>query len=195
MISLKPEFAKRVKRTHIFPIFAALFLLFITGCNPSLRFASVKYNAADINRLLNDTNMDYLTIQNNATDAGNYKKPFTLVSYARTKDGGFVDTARYDLPPVAGSKPKTFKGKTVLGNFMLSRDSIVAILTDPKTKQRNKDFAYLLFTPYRDKANGYLYFDVQADNRVFGMDGGSAALALRPCPPATWCRPRVPTDK
>lgn len=189
MISLKPELAKRVKRTINFPIFAVLFLLVISSCNPSLRFASVRYNAADINRLLDGTGMAYLTIQNNATDAGNYKKPFTLVSYARTADDGFVDTSAYDLQPVAGSKPRAFKGKTILGNFTFTRDEILAIVNDPKTGQRNKDFSYLLFTPLRDKAYGYLYFDVQRDNSLRVMDGGSAAVALRPCPPATWCRP------
>lgn len=194
MISLKPEFAKRIKRTINFPVFAVLFLLVITSCNPSLRFASVKYDAAAINHLLDSTKMDYLTIQNNATDAGNYKKPFTLISYARTDDGGFVDTAGYDLTPVESIKPRTFKGKTILGNFTFPRDEILAIVNNPKTGQRDKDFNYLLFTPLRDKAYGYLYFDVQRDNSVRGMDGGSAKV-LRPCPPATWCRPRVPTDK
>ncbi len=189
MIRINPGFRKRVKQTTNFPTFALLFLLVITSCNPSLRFATVRYNAADINYLLDSTGMTYLTIQNSSTDAGNYKKPFTLVSYARTKDGGFVDTARYNLQPVEGNKPKTFKGKTVLGNFILSRDSIVAILTDPKTKQRNKEFAYLIFTPVRDNNYGYLYFNVRADNNLGAMGNKVLAVALRPCPPATWCIP------
>lgn len=190
MINLKPELAKRVKRTNIFPVFAVSFLLVMTSCNPSLRFASVKYDAAQINHLLDATDMAYLTIQNNSSDAGNYKEPFSLVSYARKVDDGFVDTAGYDLQPVKGLKAKTFRGKTILGNFTLTKLKLLEILTDPKTKQRNKDFAYLLFTPYRDKTNGYLYFDVQADNVVRGMGGTSSALYLRPCPPATWCRPK-----
>ena len=194
MISLKHGSVKRIYRKNISSILATLFLLAITSCNPSLRFASVKYNAADINHLLDATDMTYLTIQNSATDAGNYKKPFTLISYART-DSGFVDTAGYYLQPVEGSNPRTFKGKTILGNFTFTRDEILAIVNDPKTGQRDKDFKYLLFTPLRDKAYGYLYFDVQRDNSVSGMDGGSTALVLRPCPPATWCRPRVTKGK
>ncbi|MEO8108582.1 MAG: hypothetical protein ABI594_01050 [Ginsengibacter sp.] len=190
MISLKPGFVKRIKRTNNFPIFAVLFLLVITSCNPSLRFASVKYDAADINRLLDNTNMDYLTIQNNATNAGNYKKPFTLISYARTADGDFVDTVGYDLQPVEGIKPKAFKGKTELGNFIFTRDEILDILTD-STGHRNTKFASLILTPFRDKANGYLYFDVRANNINQTMGGVSAAVVLRPCPPATWCRPKA----
>ncbi len=189
MISIKPGFVKRTKRINNSPIFAVLFLLVITSCNPSLRFASVKYAATDINRLLDNTNMEYLTIQNNTTNSGNYKRPFTLISYARTADGGFVDTVGYDLPPVESSKPRTFNGKTTIGNFTFTRDEILAVVNDPKTGQRNKDFKYLLFTPLRDKAYGYLYFDVQRDNSVkrdgrwFSGSGSSPVPACNMVPP------------
>ncbi len=200
MISLKPGFFKRMIRTKFLPLNVLVSLIFFASCNPSLRFASVKYNATDINRLLDSTNMEYLTLQNNAPDAHNYKKPFTLIAYAQINDSVFVDTIGYDLQPLEGSKPKTFKGKTTLGNLVLTRGELLQLLTDPATGQRDRNFAYLLFTPARDKANGYLYFDVKATNSLGTMSDSSAAqitVVLRPCPPATWCHNKAffKTDK
>ncbi|MEO6636894.1 MAG: hypothetical protein ABIN25_01380, partial [Ginsengibacter sp.] len=107
--------------------------------------------------------------------------------------GGFVDTAGYDLKQVEGSKHKTFKGKTIVGNLMISRDELLALVTDAKSGQRNKDFDYLLFTPARDKDYAFLYFDVKAVNNLQSMNDTSTSqvLNIRPCPPATWCRPKA----
>ncbi len=189
MISLKPGFFKRMVRTKFLPFNVLLCLIFFTSCNPSLRFASLKYSASDINHLLDDTKMQYLILQNNAPDAHNYKKPFTLISYAQINDSVFVDTVGYELQPLEGSKPKTFKGKTTLGNLVLTRDDLLKLTTDPVTGKRDKKFSYLLFTPARDKGNGYLYFDINANDSSNNIS--KVTVVLRPCPPATWCRPKA----
>lgn len=155
------------------------------SCHPALKFASVKYDAAAINQLLDSTKMDYLTIQYNSSNGDSYKNSFTLISYARDSSGGFIGGA-YNLNAAEERTPKTFKSKMILGTLSVARDSIIAVLTSKTTGKRLIDFGYLLFTPKLDKDYHYIYYDITvAGNILQGM--AFSSYAARPCPPATNC--------
>lgn len=175
-------------KRNIFVLSICVLILTFMSCHPALKFASVKYDSKDINRLLDSPKMKYLTIQYNSPDGKNYKNPFTLISYARSATGGFIDTAAYNLTPVEGIKPKTFKGKLVLGNLTVGRDSIEALLTIAKTGEIIRKFDYLLFTPARDPEYGYIYYNITVAGPSF-MDNQpkSVNTTARPCPPAVNC--------
>ncbi|MEO6188879.1 MAG: hypothetical protein ABIO82_00365 [Ginsengibacter sp.] len=165
-----------------------ILLSIFESCHPALKFASVKYPASEINRLLDSTQMKYLTIQFESPDAKNFRKPFVLLSYARDSSGGYIGSAE-ELAPVGETKAASFKGKSILGNMTVEKDSLLSLLSPNGTRIR--DFNYLLFQPRRDAKYDYIYYDIFVG--VITQSGaGSIKTSARPCPPASNC-PARPT--
>lgn len=73
---------KQVFQCKAFIAVAGMAILLKTGCNPSLRFATVRYDAAQIRYLLDSGSMTNIVFQFKSEKGGNYKKPFSLISYA-----------------------------------------------------------------------------------------------------------------
>jgi hypothetical protein len=165
---------------------AGMAILLTTGCNPSLRFATVKYDAAQIRYLLDSASMTNIIFQFKSEKGGNYKKPFSLISYA------YHDSIAISLTPyyltVARNKPlKKFGGKIVLGNMVASKSDILEVIKDPVTHLRI-NFDYLEFTPKLDTASMHVYYNMTA--HVSGIRQMSVVQrrSIQPCPPAV-CYP------
>ncbi len=167
-------------------IILLLFFSILAGCHPALKFAIVKYPSAEINRLLDSTQMKYLTIQFESPDAKNFRKPFILLSYARDASGGYIGSAN-ELTPVGDKKAASFKGKSILGNMTVERDSLLSLLSPNGTRIRN--FDYLLFQPRRDSEYDYIYYDIFV-SVIMESGLGNVRTSARPCPPASNCAAR-----
>lgn len=178
---------KQVFQGNAFIATAAIAILLTTGCNPSLRFATVKYDAAQIRYLLDTASMTHIIFQFKSEKGGNYKKPFSLISYAY-HDAISIGPVPYNLT-LAENKPlKNFGGKIVLGNMVASKSDILAVINDPVTKTRI-NFDYIEFTPKLDSANMHVSYNMTAHVSGIGPMSAPPPIPIQPCPPAVCYHP------
>ncbi|MDB5208389.1 MAG: hypothetical protein JWR72_3464 [Flavisolibacter sp.] len=152
-----------------------LFSFFLVGCS-SYHFASVKFNAEDVNAQL-DSGAKYFVLQFKALNGKNVKKPIELVSYA------YVNTLQ---PPklnqlISNSVASKFIGELWLGNNTISKAKIEKLIIDSITGKRI-NYKWLLFTPKKNAQN-YIYYSMKA------VLEGESTLSKKdedtePCPPA-----------
>ena len=167
---------------------AGMAILLTTCCNPSLRFATVKYDAAQIRYLLDTASMTNIIFQFKSEKGGNYKKTFSLISYAY-HDSMSIGPVPYNLT-VAENKPlKKFGGKIVFGNMVASKSDILEVIRNPVTHKRI-NFDYLEFIPKLDTASMHVYYDmiahVSGPRQVYVVQ----RRPIQPCPPAICAHPQ-----
>ena len=163
----------------------AIVTFIFMGCHPALKFASVQYDVAAMNRLLDSTKMDHLVFQFDTEDSKSYKNPFRLIAYSFDSLNHIIDYVPYQLHTVERTKPKSFSGKSILGNLTISRDDILKLVTNDSTHQRIK-YDFLLLNPARDTTNNYIYYDMSASflSPMVPPPSPPAIQRVQPCPPA-----------
>ncbi len=152
-----------------------LFSFFLVGCS-SYHFASVKFNAEDVNSRL-DSGVKYFVLQFKALNGNNVKKPVELVSYA------YESTLK---PPklnqlISNSGTSKFVGELWLGNNTVSRAKIDKLIIDSITGKRI-NYKWLLFIPKKNAQN-YIYYSmkvvIEGESTLNKTDEDT-----EPCPPA-----------
>ncbi len=161
-----------------------LLIAILSGCQPSLNFAPVRYNKAEIQALLADSSFSYLVLQFKSANGDNSKSSFSLISYAFDTTGNDILATPYSLSIDSGSTAKHFNDSLFMGNQMASRENLLEALTDPGT-QATVNYDYLLFTPKLDSSNHYIYYTIEPKQ----SNPDSSALVVpnsvtQPCPPA-----------